>query len=81
MKNIKGPLSLNRQLESHKYDIDAPLTNSEAGTEHWNKTNTANLHISCVIKKKEKKRKISLEDWSEGHFKVACCYKWCVINQ
>ncbi len=50
VKSIKGPLSLNRQLEAHKYDIEAPMTNFEAGTEHWNKTNTANLHISCIIK-------------------------------
>lgn len=42
--------SLNRQLESHKYDIEAPMTNFEGGTENWNKTNTANLHISCIIK-------------------------------
>lgn len=26
--------SLNRQFESHKYDIEAPMTNFEAGTEH-----------------------------------------------
>lgn len=63
VKNIKGPLSLNRQLESHKYDIDAPLTNCEAGTEHWNKTNTANLHISCVIKKKKKKNQFRGLEW------------------
>lgn len=26
--------SLNRQIESHKYDIEAPMTSSESGTEH-----------------------------------------------
>lgn len=28
MKSIKGPFSLNRELESHKYDIEVPMTNS-----------------------------------------------------
>ena len=62
--------SLNRPLQSHKYDTDAPMTNVKM-TVHWKKMIIANLHISCINKTSAQ----------VGHLKVACCYKWCLINQ
>lgn len=55
VQDVKGPLSLNRHLWSHKYDIEAPTTISD--TQNWKKTNTANLRISCIIKKKKSVRR------------------------
>lgn len=49
MKTIKGPLSLNSQLESHKYDIEAPMAKCGGGTEQWHETNTDNMPILCII--------------------------------
>lgn len=45
VKTIKGSLSLNSQLESHKYDIESPMAKCGGETEQWHETNTGNMHV------------------------------------